>query len=623
MLAEKYNTNLTVKFCVTSRSGLGHVRRICNIVEELRAFNASLDTVLLTNSPVAELSPSDASSFGDIRVLAKDDMAAALACLPRGPVVVDTAVVDRLGFLADPLCLVLRETVGARLPAFRLEAGRQWDQVIVPAPTSDWTVDAAEIGARAVGNVGWIYRSRPVGTGIVLPPKGAHPRVLVATGGGGTAVTAASLRATIDGVLSSLRGLLPEVEILQVAGPLLPAEGRLAEANRLIDVGSRLNEAFAEADAVVSTVGYNSILELAVVDTPSLLVPIARTFDDQRARAERWGPALGLSHSDSIASAAWLFGVLTTRSRRPAMALPPSGAREAAGLIGALTERSVDGLLHKPLHDPLAAARRASSIFAAGLRTLPARADGDSLAMFRVGGSTLRERIVPDGTAIRSATKLARTVAPSLALALSSLSTMPRATSGLARFDPFAKIRPRLVPGSVAKAAMGEDLSQRAADLAGRIERQLSSHEMPTTIVHGDFHVGQVLLPPDGGRPIIIDLDDLAVGHREADLANLIAHVVSSRTLYEGPVAQGFRALVRALVNETDLLDRDLLGLYGAAALLRRALKLSEQGERIAWLTSLLSAANALSHDTRPRLLARRATAMLSSPNSDGSRDAP
>ena len=87
---------------------------------------------------------------------------------------------------------------------------------------------------------------------------------------------------------------------------------------------------FREACAVISTAGYNSVLELATTDTPTLLLPIPRSIDDQDARVRLWSPRLGPPSGDPVP---WLAETLATRRRRPPVDLGPSGEDAAAAAI--------------------------------------------------------------------------------------------------------------------------------------------------------------------------------------------------------------------------------------------------------------------------------------------------
>jgi UDP-N-acetylglucosamine:LPS N-acetylglucosamine transferase len=185
--------------------------------------------------------------------------------------------------------------------------------------------------ARCIVAVGWIYRSPGLREGITT----ANPTVLVATGGGGTSETARALYATIDAMLARVRQQTPPFKVVQAIGPRAMGFGRLAQADRIIDPEAALDLLFRDADLVISTAGYNSVLELAVTDTPTLLVPIPRSIDDQTARARFWGPFLGAWHDENAPSVAtdWLSQQIASPIRRAPVALGPSGEDRAAKAI--------------------------------------------------------------------------------------------------------------------------------------------------------------------------------------------------------------------------------------------------------------------------------------------------
>ncbi len=330
------STTPDVTFCATSRSGLGHLRRSINIAAALRKRAGPLDLRLLTNGPAAGLDPGDRAVFDAVREAPRAEMAAALDAWGAGPVVVDTAVVPGIERLSRPLVLVLRETVASRLARFRLAGGRRWDRVVVPNPPDWWMPPAGSLPGSAVEAVGWIYRRPPAPE----PRSGEDPNrpadVLIASGGGGTAATAEDFRRRLAPLLRDLRARVRRpIRFRQALGPRSPAAARLEEADEVFAPGADLDRHFAAADLVITTVGYNSVLELASLDVPVLLVPIPRTYDDQEARARRWADALGfrLGPEEAAESAAWAASVLESLRRRPPADLGPSGAARAAEII--------------------------------------------------------------------------------------------------------------------------------------------------------------------------------------------------------------------------------------------------------------------------------------------------
>jgi predicted glycosyltransferase len=203
---------------------------------------------------------------------------------------------------------------------------------LIPNPVSHWSPSLEPCFARRTLATGWIYRSPKS----VVPAARTKPLLLVATGGGGTVETAAILARHADAVIAEVRRVSKQpIHVVQALGPRAPEGAKLSLADRIVDPGGDLNEHFAGADAVISTAGYNSVLELAITTTPSLLMAIARTYDDQARRAESWGGLLGRNYRDEDVRgiARWLAATLEQRRRRAAIDIGPSGADAAARAI--------------------------------------------------------------------------------------------------------------------------------------------------------------------------------------------------------------------------------------------------------------------------------------------------
>lgn len=318
-------------FLVTAKSGLGHIRRSLTIAARLRAIGPTCKLHLISNAPPDGMSGDELRCFDTIQVLDRDQMAHAAVRTGAKVLVLDTLTVPGIERTGLQLVLVLREAPVDKLARFCLAEGKPWDLVLVANPPAHWMPRPHEFETRSMLATGWIYRqsqARPAA-------RRSVPKVLVATGGGGTAETAHSLYQTIDGVLATSRRNAAPFEVVQAVGPRARPFGQLAEADQAIDPGAALNEHFHDADVVISTVGYNSVLELAMTDTPSLLVPIPRSIDDQEARARHWAGALGacLDANNPDAAAAWLVRTLTERRRRPPVDLGPSGEDKAAWAI--------------------------------------------------------------------------------------------------------------------------------------------------------------------------------------------------------------------------------------------------------------------------------------------------
>lgn len=313
----------------TGKSGLGHLRRTATIARCLRQIAPERMVRLISNAPPDGLEPDDMAAFDAIQVTERADMAGAVLQGDGQILVLDTIVVPGIETLTAPLVLVLRETPEDQLGRFRLAGGREWDRVIVANPRSHWMPQG--LAAREVLPVGWIYRP----TGVRQGRAAAVPQVLIATGGGGTADTAQALYAAINDLLLQARKDGPQFHVVQAIGPRALGFGRLPVADAVVDPGGRLNACFREADVVLSTAGYNSVLELATTDTPTMLLPIQRSIDDQDARARQWAPRLGAWHDAAAPEIAldWFVRQIATPCRRPPVDLGPSGEGMAVAAI--------------------------------------------------------------------------------------------------------------------------------------------------------------------------------------------------------------------------------------------------------------------------------------------------
>jgi Phosphotransferase enzyme family len=143
------------------------------------------------------------------------------------------------------------------------------------------------------------------------------------------------------------------------------------------------------------------------------------------------------------------------------------------------------------------------------------------------------------------------------------LHLMPQA--GLARFDPFRRILPRLGTAPPQIGALTADLAARDAAL-GRPE---------AAVIHGDFHPGQVLRD-GGGKVWLIDLDDLALAPPEADLGNLAAWLA---TQSPGGLTGLADSAQKRVLSVAPRADPAMVGHFCEIALVRRALKLAERGQ--------------------------------------------
>lgn len=201
------------------------------------------------------------------------------------------------------------------------------------------------------------------------------------------------------------------------------------------------------------------------------------------------------------------------------------------------------------------AGRRTTWLRAGGIRTpeaRPGRGPKDLLFDYIAGASRFELIAVVPISAL---------LAP-----LAALHDVP--AKAVPSFDPLLRIRPR-----------------RTADDPGWLTAaldQLGSEEIGgTTLLHGDFHVGQ-LIRDEAGDMWLVDLDDLAIGPPEADLGNFIAHLSSSAETARSNFADSLAFWQREVLGGWAALGRGCdpkwIDRYLRLALIRRHLKLRAAG---------------------------------------------
>lgn len=164
------------------------------------------------------------------------------------------------------------------------------------------------------------------------------------------------------------------------------------------------------------------------------------------------------------------------------------------------------------------------------------------------------------------------------ATVVAHLHRVPVSSLDLAGFDPWKKIEPRLRN----RASLPNVVQGPAEEAIEMLRKRAPGDPRRTVTVHGDFHIGQIVFGSDGVT-WLLDLEDMAFGEPEADLANFAAHLATSKDSQNLDLLREFRCWLALLANawsmasETET-DRARLKWYGAAALLRRALKLCERG---------------------------------------------
>lgn len=129
----------------------------------------------------------------------------------------------------------------------------------------------------------------------------------------------------------------------------------------------------------------------------------------------------------------------------------------------------------------------------------------------------------------------------------------------LPRYDPFLRVRPRLTVPT--RLPVSDILSEPVPN--------------GTATLHGDLHVGQ-FIRSDDQTIWIVDLDDLAIGPPEADIANFAAHLATS--LRSRSIRDWSGRVCRAWAEIGGALEDAVFHRFLRFALLRRHLKLREAG---------------------------------------------
>ena len=317
-----------IVFFATSKSGLGHLRRSATIARALRRAAPCRNLRLVTNAAPQGLDKEDLCAFDQITVANRDQMSAATGPAPF-VAVLDTMNLPELEDRAMARILVLRETPHSHLSRFHPHR-RPWTRVLIANPADHWIPDMPNATNQGIVSVGWIYREAEVLSQTPRP----RAQLLIATGGGGTAATSAEVYDRIGILLSRLRQFCPvPFDAVQAIGPRARDFGQVTGIDRTIDPGGSLNQLFVTADAVISTAGYNSVLELATTTTPAHLIAIPRSIDDQDARVALWSHRLAPVQAQRPEDGLWLADALHHRLRRPPVTLGPSGEDRAAQAI--------------------------------------------------------------------------------------------------------------------------------------------------------------------------------------------------------------------------------------------------------------------------------------------------
>jgi hypothetical protein len=166
----------------------------------------------------------------------------------------------------------------------------------------------------------------------------------------------------------------------------------------------------------------------------------------------------------------------------------------------------------------------------------------------------------------------------------------------MVRYNPFRLIDKRMISSFFALLPQRHTIVALVEHL-----RSVIPQDNEAALIHGDFHVGQLIRQRGSGTWWVIDFDDTCIGHREADIANFCAHLATSAQLISGDPLELINALWKVAVSRYDLpLDASRFSLYASAALVRRALKILEQGKSSDLADDYLHAAITLSLGPMP-----------------------
>lgn len=101
-----------------------------------------------------------------------------------------------------------------------------------------------------------------------------------------------------------------------------------------------------------------------------------------------------------------------------------------------------------------------------------------------------------------------------LARLLRAVHAVPAPCRGLPQWDPLTDFDNRVRHTTTMRPADRDFLLRRSADLADAVARLRFA--LPTSVLHGDAHLGNVISGPEG--PVLCDFDSCSVGPPEWDL---------------------------------------------------------------------------------------------------------
>jgi predicted glycosyltransferase len=143
------------------------------------------------------------------------------------------------------------------------------------------------------------FRNKTVYVGDVVRPRGSAgaratwkigpgKRMVIIIGGGGGHVQTVDYYNLVLRSLNAVISKHDDIYALLVTGPLFREWSQLSLLGRVhvSPFEPELDDLFSKAALVISQGGYNSMVELTVLDVPAICLPQPRAFDDQIQRAE-------------------------------------------------------------------------------------------------------------------------------------------------------------------------------------------------------------------------------------------------------------------------------------------------------------------------------------------------
>jgi predicted glycosyltransferase len=298
-----------VLFQPLNHIGMGHINRLAVIARALHELDDGIRTPFVVEDsahvlldamelPYIPLPSGDSmSNGGSWSAWTKDERYSLQQQLSRAilqAVVPQVVVFDFLPIPAFaeavvtsgiPMVFCLREMKRIRDYLPRVRGLLDQARLIVIAHPQGTVALPEDLAAkcRFVGEIARVSRARST-----RERHRSAPRILISGGGGGYPGTVEFYNLALQAI-TRLRARHPALKAQLITGPLF-RDWRLLEPSDGISVvpfEPDVTSLFADADLVISQAGYNTVAELAQLQTKTVLMPAERDWDDQFARGER------------------------------------------------------------------------------------------------------------------------------------------------------------------------------------------------------------------------------------------------------------------------------------------------------------------------------------------------